>query len=354
MIPDEPLPPTTDVGEKAKLDKVAGVRVRVALLPPFAAPTAAVIVSSLVADTADDVIVKDFALTPAGMVMVVGYPTEESPPDIDTTSPDGPAGLVSLTTAVADEPPSTEVGVIVRLLTCASPRTTVPDLVELPRVAVKVSECEAETGEVPTVKVFTNAPAGTVTEVGWLPNVSPPEIATTAPEGPAGLESRTVAVVEEPPFTGEGEKVRLVIVGVVIVRVPTVVDVPSVAVIDSTFVADTGDVVTENDFALTPAGTVTEAGSSKELSPPENVTTSPEGPAGVPSLTTALAEKAPITELGVNVRLVSFAGVTVSTVVFVDAPNVAVIDSFLEADTAVVVTVKVLTDVPAGTVTVAG
>ena len=117
---------------------------------------------------------------------------------------------------------------------------------------------------------------------------------------------------------------------------------------------DTALVETANVAEVVPAATVTFAGTVAAALPDVSVTTDPEDPAGPFRVTVPVDVFPPTTEVGFKVRPERVAALIVSVAVFEAPANVAeIVDEVFEL-TAVVDTVNVAVELPAGTVTDAG
>jgi hypothetical protein len=127
-----------------------------------------------------------------------------------TTSPVGPAGLVSVTVPVDVSPPTTELGASATLATPAISTVSVVVCEEAPRVAVIVEVALDETERVVIVKVAVVCPESTVTDAGTVAAFVLELVkVTTTPPAPAALESVTVPVELTLPCTGFGAALTL-------------------------------------------------------------------------------------------------------------------------------------------------
>ena len=129
---------------------------------------------------------------------------------------------------------------------------------------------------------------------------------------------------------------------------------PIVAEIVTARLADTPVVAMLKVAVVAPAGTVTVAGTVVLVLFDDNVTTSPEGPAGFVRVTVPTADAPPTTEPGATETLETEDSVTESVAVFVVEPFAAEIVALTLEDTLVVLMVNVAVVLPAATVTVAG
>ncbi len=293
-------------------------------------------------------------LAPAGTVTVAGAVAAGLPEDIDTTSPDGPAGPDSCTVAVELFPPTTEAGERVRLVTDGREIVSAAVCEEDPRVAVSVALVEALTDVVCTVNEAAVAPAETVTVAGTVTAVLPEEIETVSPDGPAGPDNCTVPIELFPPTRDVGETFRLVTVGKEMVRVAVWEELPSVAVMVAVAGALTADVCKVKEAEVDPAATVTVERTVTAALAEEMETVSSDGPAGPESCTVPVALLPPTTDDAEKLKLVTVGNDTVRVAVWEELPSVAVMVAAVDALTADVCTVKEAEVDPAATLTVAG
>jgi hypothetical protein len=108
IAPFAATPPKTEVGARVMLAMVGLLIVSAAILP--ADPRVAVM-SSTVAETTPVVVILNVALVAwAGTVTVAGYPTDESPPERLTGTPDVPVAAERVIVPVDAVPPVTAVG----------------------------------------------------------------------------------------------------------------------------------------------------------------------------------------------------------------------------------------------------
>ena len=103
-----------------------------------------------------------------------------------------------------------------------------------------------------------------------------------------------------------------------------------------------------------PAGTVTVAGTVTALFALVNVTTVPDGPAGLPSVTRNVMLVPPLRDVGDAVSAETTAARTVTLADLLTVPCVATTVPVVSASTATDVAVKLAESAPSGTVTVAG
>jgi len=108
------LPPTTELGFNTKFVRLAPVTVSVAVLE---IPAIEAVIVELVDDETPVVVMEnDAEVLPEPIVTVAGTVTEFRELDRLTTKPDGPAGPERLTVPVELFPPTTDVGLSVKLL----------------------------------------------------------------------------------------------------------------------------------------------------------------------------------------------------------------------------------------------
>jgi hypothetical protein len=138
----------------------------------------------------------------------------------------------------------------------------VADFVVPLSLADTVTDVEAVTVVVVTVKVAVVAPAGTVTLAGSDAAALLSDNVTTVPAEGAGPVKVTVPVEEVPPVTLEGLSVREVRAERSTVKVAVLVVPLSTAEIVTEVLADTGVVVIVNVAVVAPAATVTLAGNA--------------------------------------------------------------------------------------------
>lgn len=200
-------------------------------------------------------------------------------------------------------------------------------------------------------------PAGTRTVAGTVALEPLADSVTVVPFAGAGPLSVTVAVEVDPPTTAFGFKVKAVTAGAVTVRVAlwVVVPVPVLAEIDGVVLLPTATVVIVNVAVFAPAliatGLVTVADGSLEVT----VTLVPPVGAGPLSVTVAVEEAPPTTDVGLRTSVVTVGARTVMLPVFEPPLGIdAVMTTAWFAETAVVVIGKPTTVVFAATVAVAG
>lgn len=233
-------------------------------------------------------------------------PAEE---ESETLTPPLGAARARLTVPVAELPPITEPGVMLRL---ARSGTSTPRLaVALPplRLAVIVALTLLETVLVLAVNVALVAPAGTVTVPGTVTDAELELSATLAPPGPAAPLSVTVPVNGLPPTTVLGESVKAFTAGASTVRLAVLLEPERVPVMVRLVFVFTATVVMANVALFEPAGTDTEAGTFALEELEDKVTLAPLGPAAPLNVTVPVAGLPPKTDVGETVTLDSVAAV---------------------------------------------
>lgn len=258
------------------------------------------------------VTVNDAVLAPGATVTLAGTLTIVLSLLSVTVMPPSVAGAVSVIVPVADEPPVTDSGVMLRLDSVGESVVTVKSAVRLTPAATAVITEELVPDVVPetTVNDALLAPAGTVTLTGTVAAAVLPLVSetTTPPVGAAAL-SVTVPVLFDPSTTVSGFKLRPVSVGLDEAPGVTVSDVerdtpPAVAEIVTELVWVTDVVVTVNVVLVEPAGTVTLAGTDATaplllarptLCPPDGALDA--------SVTVPVDDSPPVTLSGLRARL---------------------------------------------------
>jgi len=123
-----------------------------------------------------------------------------APAELDraTTSPEGPAGPVSVTTPVDDAPPKTVVGFKTSVATEAGLTVRLDDFEDPAKAAAMFTTVEEETGVVAISNVAEECPPPTVTVPGTEAAALPLDSVTTIPAVGAAPESVTVPEDFEP------------------------------------------------------------------------------------------------------------------------------------------------------------
>jgi hypothetical protein len=213
-----------------------------------------------------------------------------------------------------------------------------------------VAVVDEATGEEVAEKLAVDEPAATTTVACTLSDEELLERFTVVPPAGAGASRVTVPVVVIPPVTEVGLNESEATWYGLTVSVE-VSEVPESEAVSVTLVAAvTWLVVTVNVAVVAPAATFAD-----ELDD-ESVTTEPDGPAALPSVTVPVTTVGdpPTTDVGETAKVVSTAGVMWSDGFIETVPRVAVITAVVFVETGKVVMVKVAVVAPPGTVTVAG
>lgn len=339
-------------GLKVILTRVAAVSVRLAFWDePF---RVAEIVAVDVTATPVVAIVKFADVAPAGTVTVSGVVA--GAPDALSVTVVPPVGEATprVTVPVAELPPTTDAGLTVTEESVTAWIVSVA-VCEVPlRLPLIVAEVLLVTVEVLTVNVAEVAPDGTVTLAGTFAYPLLEARVTTAPPVPAAPFNVTVPVAVFPPTTEVGATVRLESAGADIVRDAVLLKPANVPVMVAVTVDVTDVVEIENVAEVAPAATVTDAGTVALEELDVSVTIEPPGPAAPLRVTVPVEPAPPRTEAGDTDRLLIAAGVIVREAVWLEPFRVPLIAAVVEFETALVVMVKVVVVLPAGTVTVAG
>ena len=219
-----------------------------------------------------------------------------------------------------------------------------------------VTDVEAVTVVVVTVKVAVVAPAGTVTLAG---NVAADVLllvsVTTVPAEGAGPFRVTVPVEEVPPVTLDGLTVSEVSAGRSTVKVAVLVVLLSTAEIVTEVLADTGVVAIVNVAVVAPAATVTLAGTvAADVLLLVKVTTAPLAGAAPVRVTVPVEDVPPTTLEGLSETEVGTGARTVKVAVLVVPLRTAEIVTDVLAVTGVVVMANVAVVAPPATVTLTG
>ena len=230
---------------------------------------------------------------------------------------------------------------------------------------MSVTETDALTAMVVTVKFALVDPAGTVTLVGTLAAVELSASVTTAPPEGAAAVKVTVPVEDLPPATLVGltdteDKDAAVVDAGFTVSVADRNTPPSDAVMLTKVEAVTELVVSVKLALVAPAATVTLAGTLTAAEASESETSTPPLGAAALKVTVPVEELPPTTLVGLSdsverVGVVAAAGFTVKTPETAPLPEAdAEMVARLVAVTVPVVTVKLALLAPAGTVTLDG
>jgi len=270
-----------------------------------------------------------------------------------TTAPPAGAGPFKVTVPAEENPPVTVDGFSVSEAGTGGRMVSAAVCVD-PKDPEMVAVVKAATAPVATVNVALVAPAGTVTLPATDAAPALLESETTAPPAGAGPFRVAVPVEGDPPVTLVGLKASAESTGGMTVNEAVCVDPKDpemVAVVE----AATAMVATVNVALVAPAGTVTLPGTDAAAALLESETAAPPAGAGAFKVAVPVEGDPPVTLAGLTASAESAGGITVSDAVC-DAPlpSVAEIATAVDAATAVVVTVKVALEAPAGTVTLAG
>jgi hypothetical protein len=195
----------------------------------------------------------------------------------------------------------------------------------------------AATGVVATVNVPVVVPAEivTVARLGTVAKRLSLAIPIVNPPLGATLPIVTVALLELPPVTVDGERAMLTSAGGVMVNGADAVALPSVALIFAVVDAATGDVETVNVAVVWPTGIVTVAGFGTVAEPLSLATEIANPPAGAALLmvTVAVLIAPPVTADGESDTLTKFGGAIVNGAVTDWLPRVAVMLAVIKAAT---------------------
>ena len=269
-LPDTGVPPTTELAPRVTLvtagPVAAGVTARVK------ARLAVLCVARMTVDwlvvTGDVVTVNDAVLAPGETVTAAGTLAIALSLLNDTVMPLPVAGAVSVTVPVAEEPPVTDSGEMLRFDKVGFADVTVKRAVTLTPPALAVITEELVLVVVPelTVNDAAVAPAATVTPAGTVAADALPLLSdTTTPPVGAAASRVTVPVLVDPSTTVSGLRLRPVNVGLDEAAGATVSTAerdtpPAVAEMVTELVWVTDIVVTVNVVLVEPPGTVTLAG----------------------------------------------------------------------------------------------
>jgi hypothetical protein len=298
------------------------------------------------------VTVKVAVVAPAATVTVAGTVAVELDASL-TMVPVPPAALARVTVPVGLTPSRTDDGEIVRLETAGPVAMNAPETVVEPVVAETATFALLPTVAGVAVNVAVVAPARTVTVAGIVAVPVVTARATGKPPVGAAEPIVTVPVVGVPPATEVGLNAKPVTTGSVTVKVAELVPPLPVAVITEEPFAIS--VVTVKVAEVAAAGIVTVAGTvATEVVPDVSAIERPPVGAGAEMVTVPVEGAGPTTDVGLSVNVVTAPGLTVTVVVTVEMPVVALIVAVVAVPTAVVVAVKVAVVAPAGTVTEPG
>ena len=270
-VPVTGVPPITELSLRVTLVTAGPVAAGVteSVKARLAVPCVARMIVDWLVDTGDVVMVNDAVVSPGATVTEAGtLAIAVSSLLSETVMPLPVAGAVSVTVPVADDPPVTDSGEMLRFDRVGLADVTVKRAVLLTPPALAVITEELVLVVVPdtTVNDAAVAPAGTVTLAGTVAADALPLVSdtTTPPAGAAALRV-TVPVLFDPSTTVSGLKLRPVSVGLDDVAgatvSPAVRDTPfAIAEIVTDVVWVTDVVATVNVVLVAPPGTVTLAG----------------------------------------------------------------------------------------------
>jgi hypothetical protein len=311
-VPVDVPPPITVLGLRIKDARVPGLMVRVAeRVVLYVADT----VTDVALATAVVVTVKVLVVVPAATVILAGSAAAELLSDRVTVIPPEGAAPFRDTVPVEELPPTTLLGLRLKLLTEGGLIVKPAVLVTLYR-ADTVTEVALATGVVVTVKFAVVAPDGTVTFTGTCAALLLSDSAMTMPVAGAGPFSRTVPVDELPPTTDVGAKLTPVREGGLTVKAAVFVPLYVADIVTKVLLA-TAVVVTVNAAVVAPAPTAMLAGTFAEPLLEDSATAAPPAGAG-PFRVTVPVELLPPTKLiGLRLKELAEGGLIVSPAVCV-------------------------------------
>src|SRR3990172_9923934 len=218
--------------------------------------------------------------------------------DSATSAPPAGAGPFKLTVPVEEVPPVTLAGLTETAESTGGLIVRVVFWVPL-KLPVMVAEVTAPTALVFTENVAVVSPAATVTLAGTVAAALPLDSATTAPLAGAGPFRVTVPVEDSPPVTLAGLTETAASAGGLIVR--GVFCVPfTLPVMVAEVTAPTALVFTENVAVVSPAATVTLAGSVAAALLLDSATSAPPAGAGPLKVTVPVEDSPPATLAGLT------------------------------------------------------
>jgi len=217
-VPTTGVPPTTVVWLRVTLVTAGPVAAGVIASEKWrvAAACVAVISAEALAATEEVLTTNDAVSAPGTTVTPVGTEADGLVVLNDTVTPLAVAGAVRVTVPVAEEPPVTDNGVMLRFDSVGALEVTVNNAVLLTPFALAVITEELVPAVVPgvTVNVALEAPAATVTLAGTLAATALPLVkVTTTPPSPAGPLRVTVPVLVAPSTTVAGSRLSAARVG---------------------------------------------------------------------------------------------------------------------------------------------
>ena len=351
-VPVEEVPPTTETGATVKPLGTGGVMLRTEFtVTPLAV---AEMVAFVTTATAEVPIGNVAVVCPAETVTCVGgVALPELDPKLTANPPFG-AGPFKVTVPVEDVPPGTDAGATARAEGTGGVIVKLPVTVASANVPATWTVVEVVTAVVVTVNVAEVAPAATTMLEGSEALELLDVRSTIIPPVGETPFSVTVPVAEVPPVTDAGEILTVNNAGGVTVSVVvTEVDAIAAVTVAETLVA-VGLVVIVKFPVIAPAATVTDAGVTALALLELRLTTDPPVGAGPLSVTVPVELLPPTTEVGATETEAGTGGTTVTIALTVEACELAVMVTLVEAATGEVLIVKVPVVPPAGTVILAG
>ena len=210
-VPVLETPPVTVVGSIDSAMACGGCIVSVAVLEP---PRVAMMTGVVVDPTPTVETVKVAVVWPAATMTLPETAAAALLLARETAMPPVGAGPSSVTVPVDVLPPTTTVGLTVRVVSAGELTVRVAVLETLPSVAVITGEAVVATAEVETVNVAVVSPDKTVTDAGTVAAAVLPLLRdTTTPAAGAGPLTVTVPVDPVPPITAVGLSASVVSAG---------------------------------------------------------------------------------------------------------------------------------------------
>lgn len=339
-VPEDEVPPITDVGLNVTVVTAGTVIVNVAVED---VPLAVAVMSDVVLTVAPLVVIaKVPVVDPAGIEIEAGTPATELP-EVNVTVVAAVVAADKVTVPVEPLPVATVDG---ERLTLATEGRAVIVKVAVwlapPAVAVITALPAVREPVVATENVAVVAPASTVTDAGIVIAVPVELRATTSPPVGAALPRVTVPVVDVPLVTVLDVSDTPETAGGLIVKLAAAVLLPAVARIEAVVTALTAFVVTMKVPEFEPAGITIEVGDTVadvEVEARVTVMLLPVGTDWV-RVTVAVDEAVPNTVAGLNVTVEAEIGLTDIFNVEVAAPAVPVITTVVFAATVPATAVK--------------